>query len=107
MKMRSNPLYAISVVFLTLALVLCLAFIYSKAKAQNNERLELLGGQTTIFNETPNAFGQPIPGLERNQQLLFFVGNSFFNQNWVTAPASTTARDGLGPHFKGMLELSF
>jgi CxxC motif-containing protein (DUF1111 family) len=27
------------------------------------------------------------------------VGNNFFNDNWVTAPASTTARDGLGPLF--------
>lgn len=60
---------------------------------------ELLGGQATIFNTTPNAFGQPAPGLERMDELLFFVGNSFFNQNWVTAPASTTARDGLGPLF--------
>ena len=57
------------------------------------------GGQTTIFNSTRNAFGQPAPGLERMQELFFFVGNSFFNQNWVTAPASTTARDGLGPLF--------
>ena len=60
---------------------------------------ELSGGQGTIFNTTPNAFGSPLPGLEREQELLFFVGNSFFNQNWVTAPASTTARDGLGPLF--------
>jgi len=60
---------------------------------------ELSGGQATIFDTTPNAFSQPIPGLEREQELLFFVGNSFFNQNWVTAPASTTARDGLGPLF--------
>jgi CxxC motif-containing protein (DUF1111 family) len=60
---------------------------------------ELSGGQTTIFNTTPNAFGQPAPGLERMDELLFFVGNSFFNQNWVTAPSSTTARDGLGPLF--------
>ena len=60
---------------------------------------ELLGGQTTVFNTTPNAFGQPAPGLDRHDGLLFFVGNSFFNQNWVTAPASTTARDGLGPLF--------
>jgi CxxC motif-containing protein (DUF1111 family) len=59
----------------------------------------LLGGQTTIFNTTSNAFGQPAPGLEGMDELLFFVGNSFFNQNWVTAPASTTARDGLGPLF--------
>lgn len=60
---------------------------------------ELSGGQATIFDTTANAFGQPIPGLERPEELLFFVGNSFFNQNWVTAPASTTARDGLGPLF--------
>ena len=60
---------------------------------------ELLGGQTTIYNTTPNAFSQPAPGLVGEQELLFFVGNSFFNQNWVSAPASTTARDGLGPLF--------
>jgi CxxC motif-containing protein (DUF1111 family) len=59
----------------------------------------LLGGQTTIFDTTPNAFSQPAPGIEREQNLLFFVGNSFFNQNWVMAPSSTTARDGLGPFF--------
>ncbi|MCB0070169.1 MAG: c-type cytochrome [Caldilineaceae bacterium] len=60
---------------------------------------ELAGGMATIFNTTPNAFGQPAPGLEREDELFFFVGNSFFNQNWVQAPASTTARDGLGPLF--------
>ena len=65
--------------------------------AQNHK--ELLGGQASIYNTTPNAFSQPIPGLEREQELLFFVGNSFFNQNWVSAPASTKARDGLGPLF--------
>ena len=59
----------------------------------------LLGGQTSIYDVTPNAFAQPAPGLEREQELLFFVGNSFFNQNWVMAPASTRARDGLGPFF--------
>ncbi len=60
---------------------------------------ELLGGQTSIYDITPNAFAQPAPGLDRDQELLFFVGNSFFNQNWVSAPASTEARDGLGPFF--------
>lgn len=59
----------------------------------------LLGGQASIYDVTPNAFGQPAPGLDRDQELLFFVGNSFFNQNWVSAPASTEARDGLGPLF--------
>lgn len=59
----------------------------------------LPGGIATTFNTTGNAFGQPSSGLERMDELFFFVGNSFFNQNWVTAPASTTARDGLGPLF--------
>ena len=31
----------------------------------------------------------------------FAVGNSFFTQNWVTAPSSTEARDGLGPLLNG------
>ena len=30
---------------------------------------------------------------------MFEVGDSFFTQNWVTAPASTDTRDGLGPMF--------
>jgi CxxC motif-containing protein (DUF1111 family) len=67
--------------------------------ASQEDRPELLGGQTTIFDTTPNAFSQPAPGLERMDELFFFVGNSFFNQNWVQAPSSTEARDGLGPFF--------
>ena len=74
--------------------------VFALASACESESLPaLLGGQTTIYDVTPNAFAQPAPGLERDQELLFFVGNSFFNQNWVTAPASTEARDGLGPLF--------
>ena len=103
-----KPLYSVALVVLTLLLGAVLLTAYRThrygegygAQAQETaERTELLGGQTTIFNTTPNAFGQPAPGLEREQELLFFVGNSFFNQNWVTAPASTAARDGLGPLF--------
>lgn len=63
----------------------------------DRQKQALLGGTTTIANTSQNAFGQASPGLERPEELFFFVGNSFFNQNWVTAPSSTTARDGLGP----------
>ena len=83
-------------------LALCafvLALVVISASHSQDARGPLLGGQTTIYNKTRNAFSQPAPGLERMQELFFFVGNSFFNQNWVTAPASTTARDGLGPLF--------
>jgi CxxC motif-containing protein (DUF1111 family) len=72
--------------------------VWARTQAQN-ETLGRLGGDTTITNSTANAFGQPAPNLVRREERLFFVGNSFFNQNWVQAPASTTARDGLGPFF--------
>lgn len=58
------------------------------------------GGQNgTVMDASQNAFGLQVNGLTDQQKLDFFVGNSFFNQNWVQAPSSTTARDGLGPLF--------
>jgi len=46
-----------------------------------------------------NAFIFPAPNLEPDTESEFFLGNSFFNQAWVEAPASTVTRDGLGPLF--------
>jgi CxxC motif-containing protein (DUF1111 family) len=57
------------------------------------------GGDATVENEGSMAFGQPVPGLTSEEDRTFAVGNNFFNDNWVTAPASTEARDGLGPLF--------
>jgi CxxC motif-containing protein (DUF1111 family) len=57
------------------------------------------GGDTTVENTGRDAFAQPVPGLTDEQQSTFAIGNSFFNDNWVTAPASTEGRDGLGPIF--------
>jgi CxxC motif-containing protein (DUF1111 family) len=59
----------------------------------------LAGGDTTIFDATQNAFSLPARNLSDLERERFAVGNSFFNKNWVTAPASTAARDGLGPTF--------
>lgn len=57
------------------------------------------GGETTVFDQSGAAFEFSAPNLTNDDLLLFFTGNSLFEQNWVTAPASTTARDGLGPFF--------
>jgi CxxC motif-containing protein (DUF1111 family) len=57
------------------------------------------GGEATVDDRGDTAFASAIPTLDRTQRRAFAVGNSFFNDNWVTAPASTTARDGLGPIF--------
>ena len=59
---------------------------------------ELSGGVNgTVYDQSVNAFGHQMPGMVGDGELLFFVGNSFFRQNWVSAPASTSARDGVGP----------
>lgn len=58
-----------------------------------------LGGDTTRFEVSRNAFSLPAPKLTNQERRTFEVGDSFFTQNWVTAPSSTKARDGLGPTF--------
>lgn len=55
------------------------------------------GDTTTFFLFAGNELAQPAANLE--DRTPFFTGDSLFNQDWVTAPASTTARDGLGPAF--------
>lgn len=63
---------------------------------------ELLGGDTTVFNTSGGAFGFPLANLSAERSDQFFLGNSFFRTNWVTAPASTAGRDGLGPLFNAV-----
>ena len=58
---------------------------------------ERLGGDTTAFLANRSAFEMSARNLTNELRRTFEVGDSFFNQNWVAAPASTTARDGLGP----------
>lgn len=53
----------------------------------------------SVDDQTSYAFTYEVSGLTAEEGLTFFVGNSFFNQNWVESPSSTTARDGLGPLF--------
>ena len=57
----------------------------------------MLGGDTTAFSASGNAFELSARNLPNDLRRIFEVGDSFFNQNWVAAPSSTEARDGLGP----------
>ncbi|HMJ13294.1 MAG TPA: di-heme oxidoredictase family protein, partial [Polyangiaceae bacterium] len=68
--------------------------------AQRDESQRLPGGETTntlLFGT--NALTMPAANITAEHESQFFTGNSFFNQSWVQAPASTEARDGLGPLF--------
>jgi CxxC motif-containing protein (DUF1111 family) len=60
---------------------------------------ELTGGDTTVFDSGIHAFSLAARNLRGERRDRFFVGNSFFNRGWVTAPSSTSATDGLGPTF--------
>ncbi|MGR5131543.1 di-heme oxidoreductase family protein [Vibrio alfacsensis] len=57
------------------------------------------GGKTSVKKEGSNAYSIPAANLPLNKRLDFSVGNSFFRNPWVQAPASTDGRDGLGPLF--------
>jgi CxxC motif-containing protein (DUF1111 family) len=61
----------------------------------------LPGGSTTntLVRTGDTALQTPVPTLDVDTRLAFFSGNAFFEQNWVEAPSSTSARDGLGPLF--------
>ncbi|WP_166268594.1 di-heme oxidoredictase family protein [Marinobacter caseinilyticus] len=57
------------------------------------------GGDGTVQQSDTNAYSLPQGNLSMIRRLDFSVGNSFFRNPWVEAPASTDARDGLGPLF--------
>ena len=59
----------------------------------------LSAGSATVQKADQNAFSLPSANLAPSRRLDFSVGNSFFRNPWVSAPATTTARDGLGPLF--------
>lgn len=58
------------------------------------------GGATSRGSTaTANAFSLSSGNMSFRRELDFRIGNSTFRRNWVSAPASTDASDGLGPLF--------
>ena len=57
------------------------------------------GPLLTTFDASENAFGHQANGLTFTEDGRFVSGNSLFQSNWVTAPASVQSLDGLGPMF--------
>ena len=79
------------------ATILLLVLIAKLALAASNE--ELAGGETTAFDQTRDAFSLSARNLTDDHSAPFFVGRSFFHENWLAATASVSSRDGLGPLF--------
>ena len=55
------------------------------------------GAATVPARAGADAFSQPSGTMDFATELDFRVGNGLFRKNWVAAPASTLASDGLGP----------
>jgi len=76
-----------------LALAVCLVSVQGYAE------VPFSGGATTVFKEDHNAYSMPAKNLSLISRESFFVGNAFFKNPWVAAPATVSTRDGLGPLF--------
>jgi len=57
------------------------------------------GAATTTKLINADIFSHPSANLEFAEQQRFLLGNGLFRKDWVTAPSSTQASDGLGPLF--------
>ena len=87
---RSYPLLVTACLFLQ---------VHARAELPEHPPEALSGGTTTVFNDGKDAFSLALANISRETRRRFVVGNSFFNENWIIAPASAQARDGLGPLF--------
>ena len=58
------------------------------------------GGATSRGStDTANAFSLSSGNMDFKRELNFKIGNAIFRKNWISAPSSIDASDGLGPLF--------
>ncbi|MGC1306116.1 MAG: di-heme oxidoredictase family protein [Phormidesmis sp.] len=77
-------------------LAILLSLSLRKADIQSPSSYQA-GGETTFYNRSSHAFGQPAPGLTAKEMDLHRVGDATFDAVFVTAPAEI--HPGLGPKF--------
>jgi len=65
------------------------------------EKFEVMQAGAATTNKLLNAdiFSHPSANLDFEGRQQFQVGNGLFRKDWVSAPSSTQASDGLGPLF--------
>lgn len=67
-------------------------------RAESFEAMQA-GAATTSKIVNADIFSHPSTNLDFEGRQRFFVGNGLFRKDWVSAPSSTQASDGLGPLF--------
>ena len=65
------------------------------------EQFEVMQGGAGTSRKRVNAdsFSQSSANITFEEEATFKLGNAIFRKNWVSAPSSTQASDGLGPLF--------
>jgi CxxC motif-containing protein (DUF1111 family) len=98
-KARSAPRAALALFLSAPLLLACSSSEQSPNESPPVDPAEQFpGGATTnALLLGVNAFTKAASNITEEHEKLFYSGNSFFNQGWVQAPASTELRDGLGP----------
>jgi len=96
---RTKTAAAVALIVLIAACALGVVIVSGGDRAQSDGDRTLSGGAGTVQDTTANAFALALKNLSSSDRRAFQIGNSFFNRNWVRAPASATGRDGLGPTF--------
>lgn len=86
-------------IVLTLGFISCANDIEEKVL---DTRIYTGGENLTTFVGGENVFGVQADNLSRDDSRLFVAGNALFRSNWITAPASVTSLDGLGPLFNAI-----
>jgi CxxC motif-containing protein (DUF1111 family) len=69
------------------------------SKPEENEERPGGGATSKASVNNANAFSASSGNMDFKRELDFKIGNAIFRKNWVSAPASTDASDGLGPLF--------
>jgi CxxC motif-containing protein (DUF1111 family) len=79
------------------AAVMCLTMVRVSAAAGPTAAARLPGGETTLPAGRRPAIEEPFANLSLDERFLLAPGRALFRDPWIAAPATTTARDGLGP----------
>ena len=98
-----SPIFAVGVPILATAALLLPLAVAAQSRvpepAAAQEELPSPGGDWTRPRQPGPTYIAPAWHLDPDSQTDFYTGMSFFRLPWVRVPASTRARDGLGPLF--------
>jgi len=76
-----------------------ISFSVQPVSSAGNPDSTQLGGATTVAASHTGAYSLNSANMSARRKGDFLIGNDFFEDPWVIAPATTDLRDGVGPLF--------